>query len=140
MYSKNHFAISVAVGIVIAMVAGVTIERAARLVAYAAFLGTAIDLDHFLIARLRAGDWSHLRFVLANPRAAVVGQDRIFETGAVGDRSRLLSHALLGGALVAVVAAASSFLALVSAVVLWVHVLCDLAVDVREHEGRAYSS
>lgn len=134
MYSKSHLVVSAALGAAIAVRVGATPGRFAFLVGYAAFLGTAIDADHFVIARLRAGDWRHLRFAVANPRAAFVDQDRLFEAGAVGSRTRLLSHALIGGAVVVGLVALDPALALVSAVVVYVHVLCDLAVDVVEHE------
>lgn len=94
-----------------------------------------IDLDHFLLARLRTGDWRALRAVLAEPSLALVGQDRIFAPGEVGTLRRLLSHHLLGGTLVAALAAVAPFWALLSAAVLYAHVLADLAWDVWRHDG-----
>ena len=134
MYSKSHFAVSVVLGAAVAIVAGVPLGRAIALTAYAAVLGTAIDLDHFVIARLRAGDWRHLRYVLAHPRAGLLEQDRIFSDGDVGAQSRLLSHALLGGALVAGLAFVAPFLALFSGLVVYVHVVCDLVAGVQQYE------
>jgi hypothetical protein len=134
MYSKSHFGISAAVGAIVAVAVGTDPFRAAILVGYAAVLGTAIDLDHFLIARLRAGDWRHLRFAVGNPRAAFVDQDRLFDDGDVGALTRLLSHALVGGVVVVVLVPVDPFLALVSAVVLYVHVLADLAVEAPRYE------
>lgn len=113
---------------------GATPVRAAFLLTYAAALGTAVDLDHFLIARLRAGDWRHLRFAASNPRAAFVDQEEIFEEGDVGALTRLLSHALIGGVAVVVLVGLDPVLALVSAVVLYVHVVCDLLAGVGEYE------
>lgn len=134
MHSKSHSVISAAVGAALAVAIGATPIRAAFLVGYAALVGTAIDADHFLIARLRVGDWRNLRFAVANPRAAVLDQGRLFEEDDVGALSRLLSHALIGGLVVAGLALVHPFLALVTAVVLYVHVVCDLLASVREYE------
>ena len=126
--------ISAALGAALAAWSGATPARAALLVGYAAFLGTAIDLDHFVIARLRAGDWRHLRFAVVNPRAAFVDQDRLFDDGDVGELTRLTSHVLIGGLLVVVLGSFRPFLALVSAVVVYGHVVADLLSGVRKHE------
>ena len=135
MYTRSHFAISAALGVAIAAATGATPARAAFLVAYAAILGTAIDLDHFLIARLRLGDWRRLRFAITHPRAAFLDQSQIFEDGDVGTLTRLLSHGLIAGALVAGFALSRRpFLAVFSGVVLYGHGLCDLVVDVRKYE------
>lgn len=130
MYSKSHLAISAALGLAIAVWIDADPARAAFLVGYAAVVGTAIDLDHFAIARLRTGDWSSLRFALSNPRAAVLEQDRIFAEGEVGAVARLLSHVMVGGLLVLAVAAIDPFLAAVAGAVLAVHVASDLIHDV----------
>ena len=137
MYTKSHLVVSAALGVAVAAWVGATPARATALVAYAALLGTAIDLDHFLLARLRAGDWRHLRFAAGNPRAAFLDQDEIFEEGAVGALSRLLSHAVIGGLLVLGLLAVDQFLAVVSALVLYVHGVCDLIASVREREPLA---
>lgn len=134
MYSRSHFVVSAAVGAAIAVAVGATPERTAFLVGYSAVVGTAIDADHFLLARLRAGDWRHLRFAVANPRAALLEQHRLFAPGDVGAFSRLTSHALIAGLVVVVLVPIDPSLALVSAVVLYVHLVCDLVADVRKHE------
>jgi len=54
-----------------------------------------IDLDHFLIARLKTGNWDAVRFCLTDPGAAVTDQSEIFDPGDVGVLSRLLSHVVL---------------------------------------------
>jgi hypothetical protein len=137
MYSKSHLAISAAVGGVLAVWTGAAPARAAFLVAYAGLLGTAIDLDHFLVARLRAGDWRHLRSAVTSPRVAFVDQDELFEEGAVGPQTRLLSHALIAGLLVGGFAVVDPFLAALTGLVLYVHVVCDLIAGVREYEPLA---
>jgi len=129
------------VGGVVALVAGLTPGRAALAVAYAGAAGTLIDLDHFLLARIRAGDWRALQVILRDPSLAVLHQDEIFAEGEVGTLRRLLSHVLLSGALVgafALLASASVvavFWAILTAVVLYAHLLTDLAWDVWRRDG-----
>ncbi|MEY7847627.1 hypothetical protein AB7C87_00265 [Natrarchaeobius sp. A-rgal3] len=89
-----------------------------------------VDLDHFLIARVKTGDWAAVRFCLANPIAAVVDQHRIFDRGDVGVLSRLLSHLVIVGVLVPLLALESVAFAILTGVVLYVHVVCDVAWDV----------
>ncbi|RQG90382.1 hypothetical protein EA462_09540 [Natrarchaeobius halalkaliphilus] len=100
-------------------------------VAYGTAIGVFIDLDHFVIARLRTGDWNALRFCVTHPSAAVVDQDRLFDRGDVGLLSRLLSHLLITVAVVSVVAVESTPLGLITGVVLYVHIVTDVAWDIR---------
>jgi hypothetical protein len=133
MYSKAHLLISTAVGAAVAVVSGGPPIGAAATVGYAALLGVGIDLDHFLVARLNTGNWDALLGVVRNPRRAVFEQGDIFEEGEdVTALQRLLSHAVIAGLLVAALSLVSSYLALLSAVVLYVHVLSDLYQDVRD--------
>ncbi|MFU8870048.1 hypothetical protein [Natronococcus sp.] len=110
---------------------------AAALVVYGTIVGVAIDLDHFVIARLETGTWDALRFCLADPIAAFTDQDGIFERGDVGALSRLLSHLLLAGIVVPALALESGSLALVTGAVLYVHVVTDVAWDIRRLRRRA---
>jgi hypothetical protein len=139
MYSKAHLLISLAVGAAVGALTGQPPALAAGTVAYAAVLGVGIDFDHFLLARLNTGSWDALLGVVRNPRRAVFDQRDIFEEGEDMTRiQRLLSHVVLGGVLVAVLYPLSAYAALLSAVVLYVHVLSDLYQDVRdEAEERA---
>jgi len=98
-------------------------------VAYGTAVGVCIDFDHFLIARLKTGGWDAVRFCLANPGAAVADQSRIFEPGDVGVLSRLLSHVVIGGAVVPVIALVSVPLAILTGAVLYAHLLADLVWD-----------
>ena len=139
MYSKAHLLISLAVGTAVALVTGQPPVPAAATVAYAAVLGVGIDVDHFLVARLNTGNWDALSGVVRNPRRAVFDQRNVFDEGEDMTRiQRLFSHVVLGGVLVAILYPLSAYAALVSAVVLYVHVLSDLYQDVRdETEERA---
>ncbi len=104
------------------------------LLAWAAVVGVGIDLDHLLVARLNAGDWSALRGLLRNPTAAVFDQDAIFAEDDLWARQRLLSHHVLGGLLVLVLLPVSVYLAVFTALVLYAHVLADLLHDNRNLE------
>jgi hypothetical protein len=104
------------------------------LLAWAAVVGVGIDLDHLLVARLNAGDWSALRGLLRSPAAAVLDQDAIFAEDDLWARQRLLSHHVIGGVLVAVLVPVSAYLAAFTALVLYAHVLADLVHDNRHLE------
>ncbi|WP_254767811.1 hypothetical protein [Salinilacihabitans rarus] len=110
---------------------------AAVVVAYATAVGVLIDLDHFVIARLKTGRWDAVRFCLHNPAAAVADQGRIFDRGEVGVLPRLLSHLLVGGVAVPALALASVPLAVVTGAVLYVHVLTDVGWDIRQFDRGA---
>nr|WP_306060071.1 hypothetical protein [Natronococcus sp. AD5] len=114
-------------------VGGLTVP-APVVVAYGTAVGVFIDLDHFVIARFKTGTWDPLRFSLVNPFAAFTDQDRIFDRGDVGALTRLLSHLMLTGILVPALALASVSLAVITAVVLYAHVVADVAWDVRRLE------
>lgn len=139
MYSKEHFIISVAVGATVAVFTGQTLPLAIATVGYAAVLGVGIDFDHFFVARINAGRWDALAGVVRNPRRAFLEQDAIFEDGEdVTKLQRLLSHVVIAGVLVAVLYPFLPYFALLSAVVLYVHLLSDLYRDVRdEMEARS---
>ncbi|PCR90550.1 hypothetical protein CP557_08510 [Natrinema ejinorense] len=106
-------------------------------VAYGTAIGVFIDLDHFLIARFKTGNWSAVRFCLSNPRTAVADQSEIFDPGDVGVLSRLLSHVVVGGLVVAALALVSAPLAIVTGAVLYAHLLADLIWDIALLEDHA---
>ncbi|PSQ29321.1 hypothetical protein BRD03_00910 [Halobacteriales archaeon QS_9_68_17] len=133
MYSREHVAIGAVVsGLgVAALRAALPSPALAALFAYVLLLSVFIDLDHFLVARRHAGDWSHLRACVSDPVFAFTEQDEVF--AGVPERrirtERLLSHALVGGALTAALAAVSVPVALFTAAVVYVHVVADLLRD-----------
>lgn len=133
MYSREHAAIGAVVsGLgVAALRAALPSPALAALFAYGLLLSVFIDLDHFLVARRHAGDWSHLRACVSDPVFAFTEQDEVF--AGVPERrirtERLLSHALVGGALTAALAAVSVPVALFTAAVVYVHVVADLLRD-----------
>ncbi|WP_436347940.1 hypothetical protein [Natronorubrum sp. FCH18a] len=100
------------------------------LVVYGTAVGVFIDVDHLLIARFKTGTWDAVRFCLANPVAAVADQARIFGPGDVGVLSRLLSHLLIIGVVVPALALSSVSLAILTGIVLYVHLVCDVVWDI----------
>lgn len=126
------------IGLGAAVLIDVAPLEAAGVVAYAVVVGVGIDLDHFPIARFNTGDWRAVRFCLDHPLIVFTDQSRIFETDEVLALQRLLSHAVLGGVLVAVLAPVDSFLATLSAVVLYAHIVSDLIDDNRKLSERRH--
>jgi hypothetical protein len=133
MKSPEHATLgTVAPGVLVVALPGVGGPlEAAALFAYGFGLSVFVDLDHFLVARYHAGDWSHLRRCVTDPVFAFTQQEQVFD--GVDTRTlevqRLLSHLLLGGALVGVLAAFEPVYAVFTAVVLYVHVVADLLRD-----------
>ncbi|WP_135828343.1 hypothetical protein [Halorussus halobius] len=116
--------------LVVALPASVPLE-AALLFGYGLALSVFVDLDHFLVARYHAGDWTHLRRCLADPVFAFTDQEQVFE--GVDTRTlevqRLLSHLLVGGGLVCGLALVRPVYAAFTAGVLYVHVVADVLRD-----------
>jgi hypothetical protein len=134
MYSSHHAALSVLAGVALLPLVSTELGPLG-VIAYAVVLGVGVDFDHFLVARYNAGDWRALRACLADPRQVFFSQDEIFAPDEVGVVERLLTHAVLGGVLVvALLAGGLVDLAVVSAVVLYVHVLADLVWDVARQD------
>lgn len=131
MKSGEHFLVSVpVVGAVLAAVRErYSPRRLAGLAVYGLGLGVLIDLDHFVLARLRVGDWRHARNCLRDPSRVFFDQANLFQGTGEMASLRLLSHVLLGGTLTALTARRSRPVALLTAVVLYGHVLADLLRD-----------
>jgi len=64
----------------------------------------------------------------------VFDQGRIFDSSEVTTLERLLSHVLIAGVLVVGLGVVAPAIAVLTAAVLYVHVLADLVADVREVE------
>lgn len=130
MYSRDHALVSAVVGLAFVFVVPHTVPTS-LLWLYMVVLGVGIDLDHFAIARANRGDWANLRRCIAHPSRAVLDQQSIFEGADVWRDQRLLSHALVGGGLVAATWPLGEVWALATAVTLYAHVVADLYSDVR---------
>lgn len=86
----------------------------------------SFSVDHFSIARYNSGDWSALRSVLVRPSVVVLDQGAIFDDFRVWPLQRLLTHVVLGGLLVGSLVLVAPTLAVLSAVVLYAHVLMSV--------------
>lgn len=138
MYSHEHAAIGAVVGAVSlpVLLPGLPPRAWAAAWGYAVLLSVFVDLDHFVVARSRTGDWSHLRRALADPVGAFTDQDAVFAGMAIG-YERLLTHALLGTGLCLVWYAVWPPFAAYTGVVLYAHVVADLVREVQvERRGR----
>lgn len=127
MYSIYHALISLGIGL-LAVVTGAPYSPPLVL-GYALAIGVGIDIDHFLVARLNNGDWRVLRRSLQQPRAIIFDQTALLEKSDVPPKQRLLTHTLLSGALVSLLVPFDVFIAILTAIVLYVHVLADLIAD-----------
>jgi Na+(H+)/acetate symporter ActP len=135
VYSRDHFLLSIAVGAIAALVAGVDPVTGLAWVAVAAAVGVGIDFDHFLVAWYKTGETRAIRYCLCNPRAVVLDQDSIFAADDLGKLDRLLSHLLIAGPLAAALWLFDPATALLVAATLYVHVVADLVHDIRESDG-----
>lgn len=102
---------------------------------YAVVVGVGIDLDHFLIARWNTGGWRAVRFCLQTPTAIFYDQSKIFRDGEVPSRQRLLSHVVIIIGLVAVSGVFDEVVMLVTATVLFGHLLTDVVWDLHERRS-----
>lgn len=125
MYSRHHLIASTAIAGGFAL----TTNDGLLIILYGALVGTLIDLDHFPIARYNRGDWQPLYFCLSHPRHAIFDQSEIFDETDVFDSQRLFTHAILGGVLVAITIPFHTGLGLVTAVIIYGHIVMDLIAD-----------
>ena len=100
------------------------------LLSYGLLLSVFIDLDHFLIARLKTGSWSYLTRALRHPIGAFTEQGAVFPDVEM-NLERLVSHVLIGGALFGLLRRASLPLAVFSAIIVTAHVLADVLRELR---------
>ncbi|WP_435177952.1 hypothetical protein [Halorussus sp. AFM4] len=132
MKSPEHAALGAVASVLLVLALPVSVPvEAAGLVAYGVLLSVFVDLDHFLVARQLSGNWSHLRRCVTDPAFAFTEQERVFDgvdTRTLETR-RLLTHMLVGGALVGALAVLAPVYAVFTAGVLYVHVVADLLRD-----------
>jgi hypothetical protein len=128
MYSRNHAIVMGLVAIPLAVFAPPEVPRLA-VIGYVLALGVGIDVDHFLVARINRGTWDNLRRCVSDPSLVFTRQAEIFDRGDVWSDQRLLSHLLIGGVMVALWWVPSQYLAVVTAITIYTHVLADLFAD-----------
>lgn len=133
MKSGEHFLVSIpVVGAVLASISErYSPRQLAALAVYGLGLGILIDLDHFVLARLRVGDWRHAWNCLRDPKRVFFDQANLFQGTGTMANARILSHVFLGGVLTTLATRRSRPVALLTALVLYFHVLADLLRDNR---------
>ena len=127
MQSFEHASIGAVAGAAVLFVLrrSSSLASNALLWAYGVFLSVFIDLDHFVIARRKAGDWSHLRAAVTNPAWAFTEQEEVFPDLRF-PVERLLTHAVIGGVLTLLWLPVSASVAIFTAVMVYVHVVADM--------------
>lgn len=134
MYSRSHTIISVIIGVPLAVTAP-GFHQQLHILVYVVGLGVGIDLDHFVIGRINRGDWSNLTRCIRNPSQVFVDQASIFNRGDIWRDQRLFSHLLIGGFLIGLIWFISEYLAFVTAVTVYTHVILDLYSDIRTRDA-----
>lgn len=131
MRSTDHAGIGALVGwIAIDVLArGRSLRTKLGLWTYGVLLSVLIDLDHFVLARLKTGDWSHLRRALVHPIWTLTSTKEVFPDVSM-KLERLTSHVIVGGILVLVLRPFDRLFATYTAIVLYAHLLADLLHDV----------
>lgn len=133
MYTRNHAFLSLLVGIPVASGAD-EIQSQVLVLGYIILMGTMIDLDHFLIARLNSGNWGHIVQSIRNPYQLFFNQAAIFDTGDLFRDQRLFSHHLIFGIATTISWFVSPFLAFATAVAIYMHILADLYSDMQSRD------
>jgi hypothetical protein len=130
MKSGEHAVLGAVASAVAVRAVGQRLSRplGAVLWAYGVALSVFVDLDHFVIARRIAGDWRHLRRVLADPGLVLFRQEEVFDVDFRGER--LASHVGIGTALTLAWIALAPAVAVITVVVVTVHVVADVLRDV----------
>lgn len=134
MYSRSHAIVSALIGIPLAVIAPDHYHLLSVLI-YVVILGVGIDLDHFVIGRINRGDWNNLSRCVRNPSQIFVDQGSIFGQGDIWRDQRLFSHLLIGGMIIVLMWAVSEYLAFVTAITIYTHVLADLYSDMRTRDA-----
>lgn len=131
MRSFEHAAIGAVVGAVVipVLARGRSLPAKVALWLYGLALSVFVDLDHFVIAWLKTGEWSYLRRAVADPVWAFTRQEEVFPDVTM-TLERLVSHLLIGGVLAVIFRRFSRPLAAVTSVVIRVHVLADVLREI----------
>jgi hypothetical protein len=132
MHSSDHARIGAVAGaLAIGVLArGRSLPEKLALWTYGVAFSVFVDLDHFAIARLKTGDWKHLRRAITHPIWAFTRQEEVFpDVGMTLDR--LASHVLVGVVLVLVLRPIDRLLSTFTAICLSVHLLADVVHEAR---------
>ena len=131
MRSTDHAGIGAVVGwVAIGVLArGRSLRTKLALWVYGVLLSVFVDLDHFVLARLKTGDWSHLRRAATHPTWALTSTKEVFPDVSM-KLERLTSHVIVGGILVLALRPVDRLFATYTAIVLYAHLLADLLHDI----------
>lgn len=88
-----------------------------------------IDVDHLIIARKNNEDWQVLRRCISKPKAVLLAQNSLITPSDVPQTERLVSHVIITTALSITLLLVNSHLAIVTLIVLSVHIGCDVIAD-----------
>jgi hypothetical protein len=130
MKSTEHAIAGAVVSAVGVLISGERFSRTEKVLlwCYGVFLSVFIDLDHFVLARHKTGNWSWLFEALSHPKKAFSSPEWLFDDVQMRIE-RLLSHVVIGGTLTLLSLAIAPFVAVFTAVVVYTHLLCDLLRD-----------
>jgi hypothetical protein len=130
MKSTEHAVVGAVVSAIGALAAGERFSRTTKvsLWCYGVFVSVFIDLDHFILARYKTGNWKWLFEALSHPKKAFSDPEWLFEDVPMVSE-RLLSHAVIGSVLTLFLLVITPFVAVFTAVVVYTHILCDLLRD-----------
>lgn len=97
----------------------------APLVLFGFCCGVFIDLDHFLVQRLRDGNWNHLKAAFQNFTKLAKNNQKVLEDP-ISEKSRYISHFALLSISPLIALAISPKLAALTFTMLASHTFCDL--------------
>lgn len=131
MRSSEHAIIGAVVGAAVIPVLARSRSFPAKLAlwSYGVLLSVFIDLDHFVIARVKTGSWSYLVRAVRRPLWALTEQSAVFPDVEM-TLERLASHLLVGSVLGMVFRRFSRPLAAFTMVVVYAHVLADVLREI----------
>jgi hypothetical protein len=132
MHSSDHTRIGAVVSALVTAVLGRgrSLPEKLALWAYGVLFSVFVDLDHFAIARLKTGDWKHLRRAVTHPVWAFTSQEEVFPDVDM-TLERLASHVVVGAVLTVALRPFGRLLSTLTATTLLAHLLADVV-----HEGR----
>jgi hypothetical protein len=130
MKSTEHAVVGAVVSAVGALASGERLSRSAKVLlwCYGVFLSVFIDLDHFVLARYKTGNWRWLFEAISHPKKAFSAPEWLFEDVPMASE-RLLSHAVIGSVLTLFLLVITPFVAVFTAIVVCAHIICDLLRD-----------
>lgn len=144
MWTKQHAIISaLATPLMAAIVYGSLLEEINAFMLLLIFpigiaAGTLVDLDHFLIARYRTGNWKALSKVVENPIYYLKNQSKIFSSQSVKRTDRSTTHfvQLVFANMISVVLGTGYWSASFSFIgwIILIHMISDFYSDVRGEE------